>query len=634
MSPTLLRWLILLPLRVATLTGLIFTLVTSIIQLRIDVASASSSQSAAPALPAVLAENETTAMLQGPICTLYPGSDVPLRPTGPFFNFLHAIFLIVLLASMVISEFPLPYLLTHRTVRIQDVLERCMPQLSHKWTSTTMLGLGMMALAADVNSRSVQSIDRVGGWLLLAAGFFNAVVGLVFRKCNMKHLRSLDVRKAALATAASSSGLAVKEKVKRYGHPEKFDQGPAAVDEGYLFRRHQFVTSTGKQQDLPKPAIFDDSRNVSPKKRKDKSRFVALVHQGGAFTRLSRHILNIAKQPEAPQFHHQFHDHSHWKYEQAKDAFRHRRTSETPIHTSSHQMPTQTPVVVTDSRQEPGTSLFRLINPFEAQPDPPKKTLASTKSQHEDEGGLRRRASSTRRQSQALRLASLPGYRGRHSFRHAPASLDLLSPKSQGVDCTLLTPSLAERSPGLVEQWRAAAHEARRQAREASAKARRSLQVVKSAKSNETKAQVRERPDNPKRRIGRGVGLEYRSASEARDPSKKDQDAVDTTQALHPAPDVQVVTLAQQTDIKIAQQLLAKAVKRHENHQQLCERSQRRKKRPAVVPPVTAAQGDGQSKVRVLFDDGASFQLVDSKSTHRKSGLQVTSDTPVMYSYL
>lgn len=172
MPPFLLRWLVLVTIRLITLTALIYSFITSIIQLHHSLQAASTLQYSTTVLPPSSADNRTTTIVQVPLKKLYGDSDVPLTTTGPFFTVLHYLFLLASLLVIICAELPLPAFI-QRKFRLQVILEKSLPQLCHKYNSTGVLGLWLLLLSAGINSRPVDKLEKAGGWLLLVAGLLN-----------------------------------------------------------------------------------------------------------------------------------------------------------------------------------------------------------------------------------------------------------------------------------------------------------------------------------------------------------------------------------------------------------------------------------------------------------------------------
>lgn len=174
MPPFLLRWLVLLLIRFVTLTALIYTFVTSIVQLHQSLQAVGAPQESTTVLPSFPSDNKTTTIVQFPLNKLYGDSDVPLTTTGPFFTVLHYLFLLASVLIITIAELPLPSFI-QRKLRLQNVLEILLPQLCHKYNSTGLLGLWLLLLSAGINSRPVGKLEKAGGWLLLLAGSLNII---------------------------------------------------------------------------------------------------------------------------------------------------------------------------------------------------------------------------------------------------------------------------------------------------------------------------------------------------------------------------------------------------------------------------------------------------------------------------
>ena len=179
MPPFLLRWLLLVIVRFITLTALIYTFVTSIVQLHHSLQAVGAPQSSTTVLPTFSADNKTTTIAQVPLNKLYGDSDVPLTTTGPFFTVLHYLFLLASLLVITCAELPLPSFI-QRKLRLQILLEKTLPQLCHKYNSTGMLGLWLLLLSAAINSRPLDNLEKAGGWLLLLAGSLNIIAVSVF----------------------------------------------------------------------------------------------------------------------------------------------------------------------------------------------------------------------------------------------------------------------------------------------------------------------------------------------------------------------------------------------------------------------------------------------------------------------
>ncbi len=183
MPPFVLRWLLLLGLRFCTIVALIYTLVVTILLFINDTQSISKGITSDTTVvcqfpPAAYSDPLDTTVGALPSSmqpVLYPDSDVPrTHIAAPFFTLLYHLLNIFLLALLVVAELPLPSSLQKRV--IQPLLIRTMPQLSHKWTSITVLGSLMMLLGSGMGSRVVQREQVAAAWLLLLVGFINVVV--------------------------------------------------------------------------------------------------------------------------------------------------------------------------------------------------------------------------------------------------------------------------------------------------------------------------------------------------------------------------------------------------------------------------------------------------------------------------
>ena len=358
----------------------------------------------------------------------------------------------------------------------------------------------------------------------------------------------------------------------------------------------------GRAEELPRPA-------TSPNRNKGKERrpsLAAKIARFSSYVMRTRHP-NTSKQTERE---HQYH------FTQQAPPFRERKESVAPIYDmyATNTEPasiSQAPVhhLRRDSSEhithypaqyDLDTSHFRLANPFD--------TDAEVSCQR----GTQRDQQNRRRRSSACTFNHRQEYSEETPF--------------QNTSRQPVTPSPAERSPGLVSAWREAAHDARRQARLAHAKARRSLLIVKQAQKT-AKNDNRKTPDN--HRKARGVAVEYRKTSLTPGLSyvkpHHQQDISAETAATDRAYDYGETS--KRDSAAVARSLLERAAPRNENRQPWDNAGRNRHRRPSQAPSIDQKT---QDKVQ---HEGISFQLIDTKST--RAGRRNSSKVhPPPYRYL